>query len=172
MLVQIAKTQNPPLSSLHAHPRSSSAVITINTHSKRARGPRSSTSCQQHSELDTQASHLSNPSPRPLPPARRGQAWHPTLLHHHYLLRRWQYHFAHRPFHGTTTATISDWSHRGVRLVQWGVRRRANGRASELMSQFAPCRGHRCLAGRCSSPQSGGSCDGDDAGVELASAGC
>jgi hypothetical protein len=45
MSVQTGKTQYPPLPSLHAHPQSTSTVININTHSKRARGPRSSASC-------------------------------------------------------------------------------------------------------------------------------
>ena len=65
--------------------------------------------------------------------ARRRQTRHPTtLLQHHYFPWHWRYyHLARRTFHGTATATIGDWSHSGVRRVQRGVRRRANGRTTE-----------------------------------------
>jgi hypothetical protein len=68
MSVQTGKTQYPPLSSLHAHPQSTSTVITVNTHSKRARGPHSSASCTTAQwARHIQALHLTNPSTRPLP---------------------------------------------------------------------------------------------------------
>jgi hypothetical protein len=60
MSVQTGKTQYPPLSSLHAHPQSTSTVITVNTHSKRARGPQLAVQppAQQHCELDTYRLHI------------------------------------------------------------------------------------------------------------------